>query len=118
MRRLLLSVCAAAIAAGSGVAAAAARPGPGDVAKQCYSQAAAAPDNRMALPCKFAEGVTNQAGADCRVADDADDRCSAIDGREISEAEIRSYEQSWVHRALGLQRGIEAIEGIPHQGRG
>jgi len=119
MRRLLLSVCAAAIAAGSGVAAAAARPGPGDVAKQCYSQAAAAPDNRMALPCKFAEGVTNQAGADCRVADDADDRCSAIDGREISEAEIRSYEQSWVHRALGLQRGIDATaplieEQIPH----
>jgi hypothetical protein len=119
MRRVLLSVCAALLAAGSGAAIAATAPAPGDASQQCYAQAAAAPDNRMALPCRLGEGVTNQAGADCRVLDDTDDQCAAIDGRDISAAEIAAYQRSWVHHALSLQRGIDATaplmeEQIPH----
>lgn len=44
----------------------------------------------------------------CRTAAGAQsDQCKPVDGRDISPADIRAYESSWVHRALTLQRGID-----------
>src|SRR5947209_6342496 len=53
------------------------------------------------------------------VSDDAPQQCAAVDGRAISEARIKVYEQSWTHRALSLQRGLDesvplAQEQMPH----
>jgi len=53
------------------------------------------------------------------VSDDAPEQCSAVDGRAISEAKIKAYGQSWTHRALTLQRGLDesaplADEQLPH----
>src|SRR5690242_1877980 len=110
MRRLLLSACAAVLAAGTGVAIAG--PSGGDLAAQCYAGAAAGSGSAPAqaqLPCKLAEGVTNQSGADCRaLAGAADAPCTSLDGRDISAAEITAYQRSWVHQALSLQRGLDA----------
>jgi hypothetical protein len=101
-------MCAAVLAAGTGVSLAG--PSGGDLATQCYSgmSAASSHDGRAALPCRFGQGVVNQAGADCRVLDDTDNQCSQIDGREVSAAAIEAYQSSWVHQALSLQRGLDA----------
>jgi len=53
------------------------------------------------------------------VSDAAPEQCAPIDGRAISEARIDAYEQSWTHRALSLQRGLDdgvalAQEQMPH----
>ena len=45
--------------------------------------------------------------------------CAAVDGRPVSEAQMKTYESSWVHRALSLQRGLDegaplAEEQLPH----
>jgi hypothetical protein len=37
----------------------------------------------------------------------APEQCTPIDGRAISEARVDAYEQSWTHRALSLQRGLD-----------
>ena len=100
MRRVLLSLTVLLVAA-AGTGAAVAGPDPAGLAQ------------------KFGQGVVNQAGADCRVADDTDYRCSNIDGRDISEAAISAYEGSWVHRALSLQRDLSATaplieDQLPH----
>ncbi len=47
------------------------------------------------------------------------DLCTAIGGLEVSETRVAAYENSWVHRALGLQRGLDddvpfLRELIPH----
>jgi hypothetical protein len=99
MRRVLLSLSAALVALGAGVAV-------------------AAPDP-AGLAAKLGQGATNQAGAYCRVADRADDQCSAVDGRGISDAALSAYQRSWGHRALALQRDLSAIaplidDQIPH----
>jgi hypothetical protein len=120
MRRLLLSVCAVVLAVGTG--AALAGPSGGDVPAQCYGAAAASPQQppgQALLPCKFVQGVTNQSGAECRILDDTDNQCSSLDGRDISATAIRTYQGSWVHQALALQRGLDADaplieEQIPH----
>lgn len=51
------------------------------------------------------------AAAECRMAFKQlgpPDVCSYVDGRFIGEAQIKSYERSWVHRALMLQRQLDA----------
>jgi len=99
MRRALLSVCALVLAAGGGVAI-------------------ADPDP-VGLAQRFGQGVVNQAGADCRIVDNTDYRCSGIDSRDINQAEISAYGSSWVHRALSLQRDLSASaplieDQLPH----
>lgn len=42
----------------------------------------------------------------CRAAA-ASEECKAVDGRDISPADMKAYGSSWVHRALTLQRGID-----------
>jgi hypothetical protein len=49
----------------------------------------------------------------------APEACAAIDGRPVSETQMKTYESSWVHRALSLQRGLDdaaplAEEQLPH----
>ena len=121
-RVLIGSACAAVLVAGAGVAIADG-PNGSAVSAQCYSGAAtpASYDGHAALPCKFAEGTTNQAGADCRIVAAApnDAQCANIDGRDISAAAITAYQGSWAHQALTLQRGLDANaplieEQIPH----
>jgi hypothetical protein len=51
------------------------------------------------------------AGQWCRQPHLADDVCAAVDGRDLSAAAMAAYEQSWTHRALTLQRGLDA--GVP-----
>src|SRR3954468_8069487 len=41
--------------------------------------------------------------------------CGLVDGREVSEAKVAAYETSWVHRALGLQRALDADMPFPEQ---
>ena len=100
MRRALLSAgVVLAIAAAAGVAVA--DPDPAGLAQ------------------RFGQGVVNQAGADCRVVDDADGNCSTFDGRDIDQAQITAYRSSWVHRALSLQRDLSATaplieDQLPH----
>ena len=49
----------------------------------------------------------------------APEACAPVDGRKISEAQMQAYEAGWVHRALTLQRGLDAAaplaeEQLPH----
>jgi hypothetical protein len=49
----------------------------------------------------------------------APEACTPVDGRTISEAQVQNYESGWVHRALSLQRGLDAAaplaeEQLPH----
>ncbi len=49
----------------------------------------------------------------------APEACSPVDGRTISEAQVDAYQSSWTHRALSLQRGLDAAaplsdEQLPH----
>jgi hypothetical protein len=80
----------------------------GSAADTCYQALAPAPDAHVLMACKTVASITNQVGAYCRIADDNDNTCSTADGRDIDSAEIASYEQSWVHRALTLQDALTA----------
>src|SRR4051794_23038251 len=82
------------------------------------SVALADPDP-VGLGQRFGQGVVNQAGADCRIVDNADSKCSTVDNRDINQAQISAYESSWVHRALTLQRNLSATaplieDQLPH----
>src|SRR3954452_22110722 len=71
------------------------------------------------LAQRFGQGVVNQAGADWRIVDNADRRCSTVDKRDIDRAQITAYGSSWVHRALSLQRDLSATaplieDQLPH----
>ena len=73
----------------------------------------------VGLGQRLGQGVVNQAGADCRILDNADSHCSSVDGRDINQAQISAYDASWVHRALSLQRDISASaplieDQLPH----
>jgi hypothetical protein len=47
----------------------------------------------------------------CRQTAAPEDACASLDGRDLSEASIAAYEGSWTHRALTLQRDLDA--GVP-----
>ncbi|MHB8465186.1 MAG: PI-PLC domain-containing protein [Acidimicrobiales bacterium] len=75
--------------------------------------------------CRTAQSFVWGAAAACRYPlrslpdPAATGACTVVDGRNISEAQVAAYDQSWVHRALQLQAGIDAdaplIEDqIPH----
>ena len=116
-RRLVALLAVLSVPLASGIAIAGANGGGAPAA--CYTATQAAPDSRAELPCKLAEGFTNQAGAYCRIADDSDDTCSVADGRDVSDAELAAYEKSWAYRALSLQNALETNaplieEQLPH----
>jgi hypothetical protein len=104
MRRGVLCLSVVAVLAGSGAALAA--PDPVGL-------------DPVGLAQRFTQGTVNQAGADCRIVDDADGNCSNIDGRDIDQAQITAYRQSWVHHALTLQRNLSQTaplieDQLPH----
>ncbi|HZN14649.1 MAG TPA: hypothetical protein VFB78_10305 [Acidimicrobiales bacterium] len=66
------------------------------------------------------KSVTDGVSAECRRLQwPPHDACTAIGGIDVSEARMRAYEQSWVHKALTLQRKLDDTapflrELIPH----
>jgi hypothetical protein len=69
--------------------------------------------------CRTAQAVVWGTGQWCRQVDGTDDGCESLDGRDLSEASIAAYEASWTHRALVLQRDLDARvpllrELVPH----
>lgn len=74
--------------------------------------------------CRSVEALEWMAAAACRFplrsfSPAAPRLCTPVDGRDISAAQIAAYQASWVHRALGLQRGLDNAaplveEQIPH----
>jgi len=107
-RRLLVSLALAAVVLGAvPVAVRAATPSP------------------TAYVSRGVQQVRDDAAAVCRTplrsAPDpsAPETCTPVDGRAISEAQVDAYESGWVHRALSLQRGLDASapladEQLPH----
>jgi len=107
-RRLLVSLALAAVVLGAvPVAVRAATPSP------------------TAYVSRGVQQVRDDAAAVCRTplrsAPDpsAPETCTPVDGRAISEAQVDAYESGWVHRALSLQRGLDADapladEQLPH----
>jgi len=97
----------------------------GTAVDQCYASTSddpAAPSYRF---CRSLEQFVENAAAWCRTplreSSDASlpNWCGLFDGREVSEARLASYEHSWVHRALTLQRSLDARaplweEQLPH----
>jgi hypothetical protein len=122
MRMLVAAASAAALLSGCFVAAHADNPvlpvDGGTVAQQCYADGSQSLDDPGYKVCRTLQAVEAGAAAACRTplydAPDATlpEYCGAFDGREVSEARIAAYEQSWVHRALTLQRGLD--EAAPY----
>jgi hypothetical protein len=129
MRMLVAAASAAALLSGCFVAAHADNPvlpvDGGTVAQQCYADGSQSLDDPGYKVCRTLQAVEAGAAAACRTplydAPDATlpEYCGAFDGREVSEARIAAYEQSWVHRALTLQRGLDEVapfweQQMPH----
>jgi hypothetical protein len=110
MRRLVLGVLSTGVLVTSGIVASAHADNPvapvdgGTVVQGCYSSGV--PDPAGEAGCHFAQNVTNQTAAECRIVDDSNDDCALADGREISAAQMSSFMHSWVHRALTLQDAL------------
>jgi hypothetical protein len=138
MRRLFAAAMAAAALSGSFVAANADNPvtpiDGGTIAEQCYANGSQSLDDSGYKFCRSLQALEWGMGAACRTplyaAPDAiapppakpgsaPEYCGVLDGREVSEAKVAAYEQSWVHRALTLQRGLDVgapfwEEQLPH----
>jgi hypothetical protein len=95
----------------------------GTFVDQCYAQGSDEIDDSGYKFCRSMEALVWGAAAGCRTPErslpDATgsvpaepakgtDFCAVFDGREIGEAEVAAYEKSWVHRALTLQRDLDA----------
>ena len=131
MRALIRGLLALALVSAGGLAVAANADNPilpvdgGTAAAQCYADGSQSLDDPGYKFCRSMQALEWGAAATCRTplydAPDATapEYCGVFDGREISEAKVAAYEQSWVHRALTLQRGLDEAapfweEQIPH----
>jgi hypothetical protein len=120
MRRLVTSLCATALALGSGLVSGAFADNPvspvdgGTAVDQCYAQGSSSIDDPGYRFSRSVQALVSGAAAACRAplraAPDATlpEYCGAFDGREVSESKVAAYELSWVHRALTLQRGLDS----------
>ena len=119
MSRRGLSVAVALLLLGTTGAAAALADGPsgtptggpsgGTAVDQCYAHASSQVDDSGYKLCRSMQAAEWVAAAACRMPErsaGATDRCGAVDGRTVDEAQVAAYENSWVHRALTLQRGL------------
>jgi hypothetical protein len=85
----------------------------GTVVQQCYARASTQIDDGGYKFCRSLQALVSGAAAACRTPlRSAPDQtlpewCGLVDGRGVSEAQVQAYEQSWVHRALTLQRGLD-----------
>src|SRR3954469_25388626 len=97
--------------------------GGGDLVDRCYAEGSQEIDDPGYKLCRSLQAVVWGAAAACRTpersAPDAarsvpaepapeTEHCAVFDGRDIGEQQIAAYERSWVHRALALQRGLDA----------
>jgi hypothetical protein len=57
--------------------------------------------------CRGLEQLSRDAAQLCRFGGGPADACRLFDGRVISSSEVAAYEETWVHRALELQRKLE-----------
>jgi hypothetical protein len=58
--------------------------------------------------CRSAQSLVWGTGQLCRVPDAQQAACGSVDGRDLTEAGMTAYEGSWTHRALALQRELDA----------
>jgi hypothetical protein len=58
--------------------------------------------------CRSAQAFVWGAGELCLLPDHQQAACASVDGRDLTEAAMQTYEKSWTHRALGLQRQLDA----------
>src|SRR3954447_4892179 len=97
----------------------------GTAVQQCYAQASTQIDDGGYKFYRSLQALTAGAAAACRTplraAPDTTlpEWCGLVDGRRVSEAQAGAYEQSWVHEALTLQRGLDESaplweEQLPH----
>jgi hypothetical protein len=115
MRRPVLLALVAVLVAGTGagVAMAGGPPSPngGTVVDQCYANASSQLDDGGYKFCRGVQAAGWSVAAGCRTPERTlgrPDECGVIDGRTIDSRQVTAYQQSWVHRALTLQRGIGA----------
>lgn len=85
-------------------------PNGGQVVDECYGSLGQANSTARRM-CRHVEQLTRNVAQVCRFARAAvptpEAACSAIDGRAHSPEAMTHYEQSWVHRALGLQSQLD-----------
>jgi hypothetical protein len=85
----------------------------GTAVQQCYARASSQVDDSGYKFCRSMQALVASAAAVCRtplrnVPDQTlPEWCGLVDGHRVSEARVQAYEQSWVHRALTLQRGLD-----------
>ena len=99
-------------------------PSGGDVISQCKTNVGANVPEVGPRGCRSVQSNLWGTGATCRTvakqqSTSAAESCSPIDGRTISEHQVALYESGWVHKALGLQRDLDAAaplwdEQLPH----
>jgi hypothetical protein len=101
-RVLVVAVVAAMLWAGFGALLPAHQSAKADTLSQtCASQLGAI------APCVLLDRVQSGTAAACRiVAGAATPACQLTTGQDISPAAVASYQQSWTHRALTLQRAL------------
>lgn len=66
-----------------------------------------APIARADRQSRGEEQIHQQLGQACRYPTDASNECDPLDGYHLNEADVARYEDSWVHRAIGLQRQLD-----------
>ena len=112
MRRLVLATALLLAAVPS--LAAQATTEPADEPQSGGALVDACPDTAGRVPeigpraCRSGTSVIWGTGQACRRVGAPDDVCLRTDGRDLSEAAMTAYEQSWTHRALTLQRELDA----------
>jgi hypothetical protein len=112
MRRRVLLVLLVVAGLVPGLAARAAQPpdepiSGGAVPEACVSTAGAVPEIGSRA-CRTGYSVVWGTGAACWRNDVPREACIRVDGRDLSEQAMVDYEASWTHRALGLQRELDA----------
>src|SRR5690348_7808617 len=84
----------------------------GSLVQACYASASKQVDDSGYKFCRSLQQVADDAAAACRMPLRGTPQaalpewCGLFDGREVSEAKVRAYEKSWVHRALMMQSAL------------
>lgn len=84
------------------------------VVEECRSSS---PDD-FERGCRSVEQIVRGFGAECRrrdVDETAVGSCESLDGRRIGLEQMVEYEAGWVHRALALQRDLDAARPLWEQ---
>jgi hypothetical protein len=106
---LLVAVLAALVPAVTARAAEDA-PSPAALVDACRESAAQVPEVGPRA-CRSLQALVWGAADLCRAPDAQQAACTSVDGRDLTEAAMAAYESSWTHRALELQRELDA--GVP-----